>query len=572
MSTIGTTTSLLTSATTTTSATTAASSSTSSSSSSSSSSDIDWSALIEQAVNAKLTKADSIDVKVSDNELKIAAYENVASLLSSMQTAAQSLRAPSGTSYASVDAFKARSAYLTANGSVDAAATLSATVEAGADTGSYKLEVIQLAQAHKVASANLSSNTTDLEYDGTIALGIEGGTPVEIEIDATMSLIDMAEAINAVKTTSGVQASVVKVSGTDYRLVLSSVDTGQTITASSVSGDDMLAELGVTDADGAFASELQEARQAIIEIDDIEITRSSNTMDDVLDGVTLYLYQTTTEGSSITVEVGADVSAVKTAVTSLIEAYNAYREYAISQQALPGSSDDSTLFGDGTLRSLNIAIGTALTTAIDNNSLATLGITYDENNYLVLDEDVLDDMLLTDLAAVQSLLSFQMEASSTKLQLLARGNSVPADFTLDITVDASGAMTGVSVNGDSSLFTVSGTRITGATGTAYAGYTLVYSGDTSTSIDVSFSNGIAEAIYNLANGATNSTNGTLTTLVSDLEAYNTDLSEKSADIRERAETYRTNLTNRYAQYQAAISAAESSIDYLTQLIDTWNAS
>lgn len=572
MSTVSSTSSLLTASSTSTTTAAAASTNTSSSSSTSSSSDIDWSGLIEEAVNAKLSKADSIDVKVSDNELKIAAYEQVSSLLSTLQNAAQSLRSPSGTSFSSVDAFKSRSAYLSANGSVDASASLSATVDAGADTGSYKLEILQLAQAHKVASATTSSNTTDLDYSGVIALGFEGGTPVEITIDENMSLIEIAEAINLVKGSSGVQASVVKVTSSDYRLVLSGVDTGTTITASAISGDNVLAELGVLETDGAFANQLQEAKQAIIEIDDIQIIRASNEIDDVLDGTTIYLYQTTPADTSITLEIGADVSKVKSGIVSLADAYNAYREYALSQQALPSKNSESTLFGDGTLRSLNLSVASALTSIIGSDSLALLGMSFDENNYLVLDEDKLDDLLLTDLGAIEELLAFQMTASNSNLQLLARGTSVPQDFKLDIEVDASGGISGATVNGESGLFTVSGTRLIGAAGSKYEGITLVYAAGKSASIDVSFSTGIAEQLYNIANGATNSSGGTLTKLVQDLEDYNDDLTARSDTIRERAETFRTNLTTRYAQYQAAIATAEASQDYLTSLLDSWNAS
>jgi flagellar hook-associated protein 2 len=387
-----------------------------------------------------------------------------------------------------------------------------------------------------------------------------------------MSLIEIAEAINLAKGTSGVQASVVKVTANDYRLVLSGVDTGTTIAASAVSGDDVFGELGVLGADGAFANELQEAKQAIIEIDDIQITRLSNQIDDVLDGTTLYLYQTTPTDTSITLEVGADVSSVKSGIVALLDAYNAYREFAVSQQTLPSSSSESVLFGDGTLRSINLAVGTALTSVIDSQSLALLGVTVDENNYLEHDEDVLDNLLLTDLEAVKSLLAFQMTASNKNLQLLARGSSVPPDFTLDITVDAAGGISDVSVGGQSGLFTISGTRIIGATGSPYEGFTFVYSSSNSSSVNVSFSTGIAEQLYNIANGATNSSSGTLTSLTSDLEDYHDSLTSRSDTIRDRAETYRTNLTARYAQYQAAIATAEAMQDYLTSPIDTWNAS
>eukprot|EP01036_Dinobryon_divergens_P046641 gene46641-62387_t len=143
------------------SASTSSSTSTSSTSSSTSTSDIDWDGLIEEAVQAKLDKADSIDLKVTENEAKSAAYTSLQTLLAALETAAQALRAPSGSSVKSVDAFEARTAYLTANGDVDAASSVSATVESGSTTGTYDLVIEQLAAAHKVASATVASGQPD---------------------------------------------------------------------------------------------------------------------------------------------------------------------------------------------------------------------------------------------------------------------------------------------------------------------------------------------------------------------------------------------------------------------------
>jgi flagellar hook-associated protein 2 len=156
--------------------------------------------------------------------------------------------------------------------------------------------------------------------------------------------------------------------------------------------------------------------------------------------------------------------------------------------------------------------------------------------------------------------------------LLSRGTAAPADFTLDIVTDGSGSITSASVNGDSSLFTVSGTRIIGAEGSIYEGFTFVSTGTTDQSIDISFSTGIAELLYNTTTDLADTSDGTLQTLIDNLESTNDSLETKSDAVRSAAETYRTNLTNRYAQYQAAISAAESMQDYLTALLDQWNSS
>jgi flagellar hook-associated protein 2 len=554
-------------------ASTASTTSSTSTSSSSSSDSIDWDDLIEGAVQAKLVKADNIDLKITANETKIAAYQDMQSLLLGIADAAQALRAPSGTSLQVDDAFLSRTAYLTANGNVDAASSVSATVDSGAEVGSFDLAVIQLARAHKVAGADLADSTEGLGYQGVLSLGIDGGTSADITIRADMSLDEVAEAINGQKSTTGVQASVLKISDNAYRLVLSTVETGQTITASSVSGDDVLGSMGITDSVGGFADVLQDSSRAIIEVDGIEITRSSNDIDDVVSGVTLHLYQTTSSGTSITVEVGNDLNVVKEAITALVDAYNAYRDFAYAQQKMPsGTEEDAVLFGDGALRNVNTAVSNALAAMINAQSIGTLGLSFDETNHLVLDEDVLDNALLSDIDAIQSLLSFQMASSSSDLMLLSRGTQLPAAFALEISVGSDGSITGASVDGDSSLFTIDGTRIIGAEGSIYEGYSLVFTGTSSSSVDVSFNTGIAEFLYNAADAAAEETDGSLAGLIDNLDDVNADLEAKSADARAQAETYRTNLTARYAQYQAAIAAAESSQAYLTSLLDTWNSS
>ncbi|AOG05100.1 flagellar filament capping protein FliD [Bosea sp. RAC05] len=544
-------------------------------------SDIDWNALIEVAVQAKLSKADTIDLKITANEAKIAAYQELQSLLSDVADAADALRAVSGTSNSGTDVFLDRAAYLTANGDVDASAALSATVEDGSDVGSYDIQILQLAKAHKIAGSTQASKSEDLGLSGVMSLGVVDGEAVEVTITDTMSLADIADAINAESEETGVQATVLRVSDSSYRLVLSGVETGETIAASAVSGDDVLASLGVTASDGAFADVLQEAQDAILTLDGITVTRSSNNIDDLLDGVTLHLYQTTQDDPdtdsdvSITLEVGADVSSAKEAIQALVDAYNAFRDFVATQQTLASDgtvAEDAVLFGDGTMRSATLSVYSALTATIDDESMALIGLSFDSDGTLVVDEDTLDNALLDDLDTVKALLSFQMDASSSQLKLLSRGTSVPANFTLDISVDSSGAPTAASVGGDSSLFTVSGTRIIGAEGSIYEGYTFVFTGSSAQSIDVSLKTGIAELLYNAADPVADGTDGAIQTLIDNLGEVDDDLQTKSDSIRSAAETYRTNLSARYARYQAAIAAAESTQDYLTALIDQWNSS
>ncbi|WP_094462750.1 flagellar filament capping protein FliD [Pannonibacter phragmitetus] len=538
----------------------------------SSSTDIDWSALVEVAVAAKTAPADAIDVKIEANEVKIAAYEEMQSLLQAITSAADAMRGTTNSIVTKDDIFSLREAYLTSSSSsVTASSAVVVTAENGAQTGTYDLQILQLATTQKVASSDFSSRSSDLELSGTFSIGLDGMESVEITVTEDMSLSEIASAINAESETTGVQATVVKVTDTTYRLILSGTETGKEISLESISGDDIGQTLGITDSDGAFASEVQAAKQAIISLDGIEITRSSNTIDDVLDGISFTIYQTTGTDATISVEIANDLTSIKDAIVALVDAYNAYREWALTQQEVSssgGASADATLFGDSTLRSANNAIASALSTMIDSSSMALLGLSYDTSNYLVLNETTLNSVLLNDLEALENILMFQFESSSEDLVLLSRNSSMPSELTLDIQVDSDGNITSVSVNGDTSLFTVSDTRIKGAEGTIYEGMTLVFTGSTSQTVTIQTSSGIVEKLYNSVDLYSNSSSGLVSGLIDNLTEKNEDYSTRAADIRSRAETYRTNLTNRYASYQAAIEKANSTLLYLEALLNS----
>lgn len=556
-----------TSSTTATSTTTSSDGTTTTDYASTDTSSIDWDGLIEELYQAKLATADTYETKITDNETKIAAYEDAADLLATLQDAASALRAATDSSGSDDDVFEERTAYLTAVGGVDTDSTLSVSAEAGAETGSYSITVQQLATSHKVASSSYASSSSDLSLAGSFTLGVEGGTSVTVEITEDMSLSDIADAINEESSTSGVKATVLKVSDSSYQLILTSSETGETITVGDADG--VLESLGLIDGEGAFADELQTAQDAIFTVDGVSITRSTNDVDDVIEGVTFYLYSATGDGESITVEIGQNLSDIKTAVTTFVDAYNAYREWAISQQQVSssgGASSDSVLFGDATIRSINQQIGSALTFSLDEASLSAIGLSFDENNYLEYDEDTLDDVLLEDPDLIQQLFAYTFESSSTDVGVLYRGSGAPTTFELEITVDDSGALSSVTVDGVEGLFTVSGTRIKGVEGTAYEGFTLVFTGDTSQTVTITQASGIAEQIYNLVENATNSDDGTLTTIVTNLTEKNDEYQDQIDDITSRAETYRDNLTVRYARLQASISTAQSVLDYLEALL------
>ena len=567
---------------TTTTTTTTSSTSSSSTIDYSSSSDIDWDALIEAAVLQKQLPADRISSKITENETKIESYTSMQDLLGDMLDSIEAITGTSESLTEQDDIFSEREAYLTGLGGADAENSLVVTAEAGIAIQTYELTIDQLATSQKVASATQTSSYDDLGYSGTISLSMEGAdiptndddeedeTLLQIEIDEDMSLAEIADEINSKTDYTGVTATIVAVSDDDYRLVLTG-ETGADIVMTSVDGDDIGQALGITDSSGEYVDELQSSQVAIFSVDGVEVTRDTNTIDDVVEGVTFSLYQTTDDGQSISVEIGQSLSDIKEAVVSLVDTYNAYREWAITQQEIDASgsvSDDATLFGDNLLRNANTDIASALSTVIDKESMALLGLSYDENNYLELDEDELNDALLNDIDQIEDILNFQYESSSSDLVVLRRNSSMPSDLKLDITVDEDGTMTSVLADGVSGLFEVDGTRIVGVEGTDYEGITFVYTGDEDATITFSSSAGIAEQLFQTLNKYVDEDDGLLTEKISSLEEQNEDYETEYDDIMDTVDAYEERLTELYASYQAAIEEAQSSLDYLEAILNS----
>ncbi len=525
---------------------------------------LDTDAIIDAAVAQKTARADTIDAKVTANKTKISSYQTLQTLL---QAVSDSMSNLASSTYSSVstttNAFDEKQAYLTASDGTDATGVLAVAADADATAASYEVTVTQLARAQKVASATQTSAKTALGLDGVMSIGAADGTAVDITVTTGMTLNDLSTAINAKTATSGVTATVIS-TGTGSRLVLSTSNTNQAITVATTSGDDVALGIGLTDSSGAFASQLQAAQPSIVTIDQQTITSDGNELDDVVPGLSISLLQTTTTGQTITLDVEANYDDIKTAITGFITAYNSLRDFVTTNQTVGADGtvpDDAVLFADSILRDAGrqlsaVLSGSPSSATGDVDSLADLGVTLDANNHLDLSaESTLDNLLLTNLSSVASFFETSFTSDNAGLKLMKNSTTQSFDFSLDVTA-TDGVVTGVSVGGNSSLFTISGSLISGAKGTIYEGLSFALSPATTGSIAVKVDQGFANKITSLLNGFANTTNGTIQTQIASLETIDTDLSSKSDDIRTDAETYRAKLVTKYANMESELSAAQ----------------
>ncbi len=534
--------------------------------------DFDSTALIEAAVEAKLARAYTYEDKVTANETKISAYTELQTLLLDLQESTEALRSPTAITSSSDDVFLNRTAYLYSSSDATATTLMEATIDEDTDIGNHTIVIEQMATAAKVGGSSVTEDRdTDLGYSGSFTLGTEDGTSVEITINDTMSLDDIVEEINDYTSSTGVKASVITISEGEYMMVLTAEETGQAIEATYASGDDVLTTLGVLDTSGDFANELQAAQNAILTVDGITLERSTNDIDDILDGITIHVYSAD-PSTTITLEVANDLEAVNDAIEAFVDAYNALREFVITNQTVEtdGSVDeDAVLFGDSTLRNISQTLQEVLSSGIDEVSLAEIGIEFDSNNCLTIDEDTLANALVDDLDVIEQLFSYQFESSDGNLGMVSHGDvQQDMEFDLEITLDASGDISSVSVDGDSSLFTIDGTTIKGVDGTAYEGLKFIYSGSTSTTVSVSISQGIADKLYYDTETVADTTSGTLADIIEGLEDTNDDYEEKISAIESAAATYQDYLIARYAEIEAKLSEAETVLALLEALTNS----
>lgn len=538
------------------------------------SSGIDTDQLIDAMVAAKRLPADRLETKISTNEAKIAALEELRGLLDNLRDAVAGLRNPPGLLGINDNIFEAKDVFFSSNTTTSPAELVGVSAANGAQPGSFDLVVHRLATAHKLASDSAASASQTLAdafnggtaFSGTFALGLAGGSTANITVDGSMDIYDLEAAIDAESATTGVQASVLKVSDTDYRLVLAAAETGKAIQLTPVSGDNVLDLVGLTTSGGTtIKNQLQAAQTAQITVDGVTVERSSNLIDDAIEDVTIELYKAD-PATTVTVEIEHSAASAKQAIVGFVEAWNAFRDFLEVHRQVSETgevAEDAVLFGDPTLRSVAQTLGLELPREVDGlpagtlTSLAAIGITMDSRNHLVIDESKLDDALLTRFDELRRVFEFSFEADSPDLAVYSRTNALAdSQFTVDIVdANADGVIESATIDGIAA--DVDGGRISGQAGTPYEGLELIWVGTGSTSISVTATQGIADRFYNALDTMLDELNGTLTQAIDRLEEENTRYEADIARIDERVERFRQSLIDKFAALEQTLSTLET---------------
>lgn len=535
------------------------------------SSGLNTSALIEAAYAARTAEADKIDVKVTKNTAKNEAYANLQKLGQAVQDSLANLRKNYSLLATDTSTFDKRSGTLSSSNSTDPSKLVTVAIDPGTEMNSYELEIVQKAKAHRIGSDTAGTATAALGYTGTFDLALSGGgASATINITAGMSLTDIATQINASKTTSGVSASVLQVTSGSYQLILSGTQTAKDIVISNVTGTDVMDSVGVT-AGGLVKNLLQGSQQAIVELDGVPVTRDNNVIDDLIDGVTLTI-NNQEPGTFLDLTITADNSALKDDILDFVESYNEFRSFVSTNQTVgsDGSvSEDAVLYRDNYLGGMNLSLqgllGGIYGSGVKYDNLRSIGITLNPNNELEVDESILDDAIANEYDEVQSLFQTTTTSSNTEFRMMSNTSRTQSlNVAIDITYSG-GAITNASIGGDNSMFTISGSLITGVAGTAYEGMTFAYIGTTNTTVNFTMEQGFADLVNSNMKSYTDLVLGSIQSEILDINDQNVLLNTRATRVRERADDFRNALIDKYARFEAQISAAKSVLAQLKAL-------
>ncbi len=277
--------------------------------------------------------------------------------------------------------------------------SVSVTADKGTASGTYVIDVTNLAQARTMASTNFADTDTTTFGTGDLVFKV-GDTETTVAIGATNNtLAGIRNAINSAN--AGVTATIINDGqSSPYRLLITSNETGTanafTLT-NTLSGPTSLA-----------LTETQTAEDSQFTVNSISITNSSNTVSGVIDGVTLNLKAETT--SPVSIAVTTDIDSIVGAFKDLATAYNQLNAFYNSQFKYDSSNKTSgALSGDSTLRAIQSKIQQLFTQSVSNDYssfsvLTQIGFTFGNNGSLTLNEGKLRGLLATDLKSVAGLM------------------------------------------------------------------------------------------------------------------------------------------------------------------------
>ena len=315
----------------------------------------------------------------------------------------------------------------------------------GTTAGTHTVVVNNLAATGSWYSNQVSGGLSA----GQVTVQVGTGTATTITVTEGETLSQLASDIQS--QVSGVTASVVSDStGSRLSIVSNASGAAGNITITPITGTSdgqTLPTLSISSSDssntGLSLTEAVAGQDASITVDGIPFSSATDKVTGALTGVTLNL-ASAAKGTPVALTVSPNTSAILNDIQSYVTDYNSLigqinTQFTVSTTT---NSDGSTsasegpLAGDGVLQDFQSAVlGTASYQAADGTTLATLGISMNNDGTLTLDTSTLGNMLQNNFSQVQSFFQGAAEngfANTVSAQLSTFTDAGNGAFTVDL--------------------------------------------------------------------------------------------------------------------------------------------
>jgi len=424
--------------------------------------------LIDQLAEAERAPTElRLDRKEAEVEAKLSAVGRINSALVDLRLPSRVLSNPDA-----LNSLEASSS----------SSNVTVTADSAASAGQYTVEVTKLAQAQSLTSSTYTDKNSTTMGVGTLSFKV-GTETTNITIDATNNTLEgIANAVNG-EDDFGVNASVID-TGSGFVLVFSAKETGtenaMEITVTDTGDGDDEDPSGLSQfAFNASASNLTEdvtPENAEFTINGVPVVRSSNTITDVIDGLSFTLTGKT-EGSPASVSVAMDTDVVLERVQEFVDKFNEVKDILneLTEFNPDSVSDSGLLLGDSTVRTINSQMRAILGQVVPGlesasvRSFAEIGISSDSTTgKLSIDEVAFKKQLIANPDDVAALFADQGRTTDAQVSFVSNSiNTVPGSYDINITTAATrgevsgsvslGASTTIDANNDSLSIKIDGT-------------------------------------------------------------------------------------------------------------------
>jgi len=353
---------------------------------------IDSNKLADQLTEASsMVQSQRLTSKKTLLETQISDYGLLRSSLAKLETAAAAL--------GSADTFNAKAL------SIPDTKLLGITkLDSKAAAGTYQLKVEQIAQAQSLSSTTFSSATSpigkgtltirlgDWSADGSTFTVDPTKTGDEIVIDDTNnSLTGLRDAINAAGL--GISASIVS-DGGQFKLLMTSSTGAKNeieISVAEDAGSPGLSSFAYSAGTKNLVQQ-QEGKDALVRINGLLVSRESNHVTDIVDGLEFDLFAASTT-ETVSVTISEDKSIAEKSIRDFVEAYNTFKAEV---EDLMDFNEEEDAFGslnkDPLAKNLMQGIRNMLTSTIPGldegfTTLSNIGVRTERDGTLKIHEE-----------------------------------------------------------------------------------------------------------------------------------------------------------------------------------------